>query len=234
MAGRGIEGGEGEGEVFNGKNTLFGGGRGRGGERGRGRGTEGGEGIGNAKGGIGRRENESSFGFLIIDEETNATMKNISPFVLPNFHGLKSEYPKTFLFEFKVLCRTYDYLQDAQKLKLFPSTLKRETLNWFMSLITRSVRTWDDMKRQFLERYLYYCIPVNHKEEVFKMMQKEDENPEDLVLERFNYNIKRAKMQNLDQDLKALLLKTKRDEWIDILNIMGKGDISQLSSPDIA
>ena len=39
------------------------------------------------------------------------------------------------------------------------------------------------------------------------MMQKEDENLEDL-LERFNYNIKGKKMQNLDQDtLKALLLK---------------------------
>ena len=90
------------------------------------------------------------------------------------------------------------------------------------------------MRKSFLERYLDYCIPVNHKEEVFKMMQKEDENMEDL-LERFNYNIKRAKMKNLDQDtLKALLLKTIRDEWIDILNMMGKGDISQLSLPDIA
>ena len=36
-------------------------------------------------------------------------------------------------------------------------------------------------------------------------------------------------MDNLDQDtLKVLLLKATRDEWIDILNMMGKGDISQL------
>ena len=138
-------------------------------------------------------------------------MKNISPFILPNFHRLKSEDPETFLFEFEVLCRTYDYLQDAQKLKLFPSTLKGAALKWFMSLITRSIRSWNDMKREFLERYLDYCIHVNHKEEVFNMMQKEDENLED-ILERFNYNIKREKMENLDQDtLKALLLKTIRD-----------------------
>ena len=42
-------------------------------------------------------------------------------------------------------------------------------------------------------------------------------------------------MSNLDEEtLKALLLKSIRDEWIDILNIMGKGDISQLPLHDIA
>ena len=71
-------------------------------------------------------------------------------------------------------------------------------------------------------------MPTNHKDEVFKMMQREDENLEDLI-ERFNYNLKRANMNNLDEEtLKYLLLKAIRDEWIDILNMMGKGDISQL------
>jgi len=84
------------------------------------------------------------------------------------------------------------------------------------------------MKKTFLDRYLDYCMPTNHKDEVFKMMQREDENLEDLI-ERFNYNLKRANMNNLDEEtLKYLLLKAIRDEWIDILNMMGKGDISQL------
>ena len=43
------------------------------------------------------------------------------------------------------------------------------------------------------------------------MVQKEDENLEDL-LERFQYNLKREKMSNLDEEtLKALLLKAIRD-----------------------
>jgi len=76
-------------------------------------------------------------------------------------------------------------------------------------------------------------MPTNHKDEVFKIMQREDENIEDLI-ERFNYNLKRAKMNNLDEEtLKALLLKAIRDEWIDILNMMGKGDISQPPLSDI-
>ena len=100
-----------EEEEQDGEFSLFGGGG-----RGRGRGNNG--------GGRGNREIDNSFGFPIVDEETNATMKNISPSILPNFHGLKSEDPETFLFEFEVLCRTYDYLEYSQKRKLFPSTLK--------------------------------------------------------------------------------------------------------------
>jgi len=89
------------------------------------------------------------------------------------------------------------------------------------------------MKKMFLDRYLDYCMPTNHKDEVFKMMQREDENLENLT-QRFNYNLKRAKMNNLDEETsKALLLKSIRDEWIDIVNMMGKGDISQLPLNDI-
>lgn len=76
-------------------------------------------------------------------------------------------------------------------------------------------------------------MPHNIKDDVFKMMQKEDENLEDFI-ERFSYNIKRDKMHNLyEETLKALLLKSVRDEWIYLLNLMGKGDISQLSFGDI-
>lgn len=106
-------------------------------------------------------------------------------------------------------------------------------MKWLMGLVTQSIITWNEMKKTFLDRCLDYCMPTNHKDQVFKMMQREDENLEDLI-ERFNYNLKRAKMDNLDEDtLNALLLKAIRDEWIDILNMMGKGDIYQLPLNDI-
>lgn len=76
-------------------------------------------------------------------------------------------------------------------------------------------------------------MPSNLKDEVFKMTQKEDESLEDLV-ERFVYNVKREKMDNLDEEtLKSLLLRAIKDEWIDLLNLIGKGDISQLPFEDI-
>jgi len=158
-------------EVLDGEYSLFGGGG-----RGRGRGNNGGGGRRNNGGGRGNnggnREGDNSFGFPIVDEETHTTMKNISPSVLPNFYGLRSEDPETFLFEFEVLCRTYDCMEDFQKLKLFPSALKGAALKWFMGLVTQSIRTWNDMKQKFLDRYLDYCMPTNHKDDVFKMIQK--------------------------------------------------------------
>lgn len=208
---------EGEGEVQNGngeQHRIGGGGGGgnkvvgRGGGRGRGRG------------------NPEPFGFPILDEDTTLTMKNISPSILPNFHGIRSEDPKTFLFEFEVLYRSYDYLNDAQKLKLFPTTLKDSTLKWFTILETNSIRTWEQMKHAFLEKYKDYCMPHIIKDIVFKMVQKEDENIEDFV-ERFVYNITTEKMNNMDDEtLKDLLLKSTKDELIDLLHLMGKGDIS--------
>ena len=85
--------------------------------------------------------------------------------------------------------------------------LEGAALKWFMGFITQSIRTWNDMKKVFLDNYLDYCKPTNNKDEVLKMMQREDEKFEDLI-ERFNYNLKRENMDNLDEDtLKALLLK---------------------------
>jgi len=78
----------------------------------------------------------------------------------------------------------------------------------------------------FVDKYKDYCMPHNLKDEVFKMMQKEDENLEDFI-ERFSYNVKSDKMHELDEEnLKALLLKSIRDECTDLVNLMDKGDIS--------
>lgn len=66
----------------------------------------------------------STLQYPIVDIAVNAPMKDILLQHIPTFHGLTSEYPGAFLFEFDVLCRGYDSTTNPQKLKLFPSTLK--------------------------------------------------------------------------------------------------------------
>ena len=63
-----------------------------------------------------------------MDLETITQMKNIPPSPLPHFHGKVHEDPDTLLFEFDIVCRSYDYSTQAQKLTLFPSTLKDSAL----------------------------------------------------------------------------------------------------------
>jgi hypothetical protein len=101
---------------------------------------------------------EDPLGFPIQDTDGSVHMKNIPPSFLPKFHGIRSEDPETFLFEFEIVCRSYGYLLKTQKLRLFPATLKDRALKWFMSLGTNSIRSWNDMQKIFLEKYKDFRI----------------------------------------------------------------------------
>jgi len=121
---------------------------------------------------------------IVIDTTVSAPMKNISPAVLPTFRGLSLGDPDQFLFEFKLLCRTYDYEHDNQKLKLFPSTLKDNALRWFIGLAVDSITSWADMEKVFLDKYQEYCKVKDRKDKLFQIKQGDDESLED-YLDRF-------------------------------------------------
>lgn len=159
-------------------------------------------------------------------------MKNISPLVLPTFRGKTVEDPNQFLFEFKILCQTYDYIIDNQKLKLFPSTLKESTLRWFIGLGSRTIRTWKQMETELLDKYQDYCRVRDRKEELFRMRQLEDKIMEDNV-DRFQFVHQRC-TDGLDNKIsKKKFLRGIEDESRESLNLIGKGDINKLSLDDI-
>ena len=98
----------------------------------------------------------SSIDFPIGNVTGDAPMRPIPLIALPSFHGLSSEYLDTLLFEFDIICHGYDYIVDAQKLKIFPATLKGTTLRWFMGLGGSKITSWEGMKEAFLGKYQYY------------------------------------------------------------------------------
>jgi len=150
----------------------------------------------------------STIDFPIGDLGTSVPTKPIPLAALPTFLGLISEDPDTFLFEFDIVCRGYDYTTDAQKLKIFPATLKGMALRWFMGLGGKSISTWEDMHTAFQEKFQDYCKSQNIKEELFKFTQKEDESLEDYV-ERFNYTLQCLGHSDLDKEiLKIVLLQS--------------------------
>jgi len=102
--------------------------------------------FGGGRGGSeGRGENSLfTLEFPIKDLPRGATpMKNIPLSALPKFHGLSSEDHDEFMIEFDILCRSYDYVTNPQKLKLFQATLKGNALRWFMSLGGHVITTWE-------------------------------------------------------------------------------------------
>jgi hypothetical protein len=94
-------------------------------------------------------------------------MNNIHPSVIPHFHGLVSEDPKSSLFEFDILCRSYDYTSDAQKIRLLTTTLKDVDLHCVMGLDGDTIRTWEEMHGTFLKKYQDYCKARELREEIF-------------------------------------------------------------------
>lgn len=76
----------------------------------------------------------TTFEFPIRDALGEVRMKSIPHSTLQNVHGLTTKDPNTFLLKLDILCHSYDYTYDVQKLKLFPTTLKDATLCWFMHL----------------------------------------------------------------------------------------------------
>ena len=161
-------------------------------------------------------------------------MKNIPPSILPIFYGTSTEDLDSFLFEFDVLCQTYGYTDDTQKLILFPTTLKGATLKWFMGLGVNTIVYWIDMKNIFLKKHRPYCQTRDSKDDIFRMTQHEDENLEG-YLEIFLYNLQKSKQSSLNLDtIRTIFLKGIRDEYINVLNLMGAGDISFLPFDQIS
>jgi hypothetical protein len=146
---------------------------------------------------------------------------------------MSTEDPDLCLFDFDILCRSYNYSDDAQKINLFPTTMKYSALRWFMSLGENTILSWDQMKDTFLQKYQDYCKD-NAKNNIFKMQQTEDEIPED-YLERFLYNYQKSKLFTIDPVVvRRVFLKGIRDDCIKVLNLLSSGDVHQKPFAEIA
>ena len=65
------------------------------------------------------------------------------------------------------------------------------------------------------------------------MSQQEDQSLEE-YLEIFLYNLQKSKYTSLTSDvIRTIFLKGIQDEYLDVLNVMGKGDVSYLPFDEI-
>jgi hypothetical protein len=84
------------------------------------------------------------------------------------------------------------------------------------------------MCKCFLKKYQEYRKARYLHEDIFKMTQREEKILEYYV-EIFQYNLQRSKKNKLDPNILLIIfVQGIRDECIDLLNLMGHGDVSQL------
>jgi len=75
--------------------------------------------------------------------------------LLPKLHGLAGEDPHKHLKEFHIVFSTMkppDVQEDHIFLKTFPHSLEGVVKDWLYYLAPRSITSWDDLKRVFLEK----------------------------------------------------------------------------------
>ena len=93
--------------------------------------------------------------FPTLDATTTFELKFGLIHLLPTFHGLASEDPHKHLKELHVVCtsmKPMGVIEDQIKLKVFPFSLKDLAKDWLYYLPSRSIKTWSEMKRLFLEK----------------------------------------------------------------------------------
>jgi len=79
-------------------------------------------------------------------------MKNIPLNALPTFQSTIIKDLDKFLFEFDILCRTYDYTIDEHKLILSLATFKEFALRWYMGVGVASITSLNGMKKTFFRK----------------------------------------------------------------------------------
>ena len=99
--------------------------------------------------------------------------------LLPTFHGLAGEDPNKHLKEFHVVCSSMKPMgisEEQIKLRAFPFSLADSAKEWLYYLPSGTIRTWNEMKRLFLEKYFPASKAANIRKEICGIRQYNGES----------------------------------------------------------
>ena len=117
--------------------------------------------------------------FPTLDATTTFELKFGLIHLLPTFHGLVGEDPHKHLNELHVVCTSMKptgVIEDQIKLRAFPSSLKDSAKDWLYYLPSGSIKTWNEMKRLYLEKYFLASRVVNIRKEICGVRQHNGES----------------------------------------------------------
>ncbi|XP_020549850.1 uncharacterized protein LOC105164442 [Sesamum indicum] len=108
------------------------------------------------------------------DLEVDFKLKSGLIHLLPTFRGLAGEDPHKHLKEFHVVCfgmRPQGISEEQVKLRAFPFSLADQAKDWLYFLPSGSITRWNDLKRQFLEKYFPASRATTIRKEISAIRQ---------------------------------------------------------------
>ena len=94
--------------------------------------------------------------------------------LLPTFRGLAGEDPHKHLKELHVVCssmKPQGVTEEQIKLRAFPFSLADKAKDWLYYLPSGSITTWNEMKKQFLEKFFPASRAANIRKEICGIRQ---------------------------------------------------------------
>ena len=76
-----------------------------------------------------------------------------APTYIPNFGGKRSEHLKTHITTYHIWCVSNSLLDDSINLHLFPHTLTRNPLKWFIEFPTTLFNNFNSLAMDFLTHF---------------------------------------------------------------------------------
>ncbi|KAF7824226.1 hypothetical protein G2W53_022370 [Senna tora] len=107
--------------------------------------------------------------------------------LMPKFRGLPNEDPYKHLRQLHVVCssmKPQDVTTEQVKLRAFPFSLKDAAKDWLFYLPPGSIRTWEAMMKQFLNKYFPAFRAIAIRRDICGIKQKPTETIHD-YWERF-------------------------------------------------
>ena len=117
--------------------------------------------------------------FPTLDATTTFELKSGLIHLLPTFHGLVGEDPYKHLKELHVVCTSMKPIgvtEDQIKLRAFPFSLKDSAKDWLYYLPSGRIKTWNEMKKLFLEKYFPASRAANIRKEICGVRQHHGES----------------------------------------------------------
>ena len=117
--------------------------------------------------------------FPTLDATTTFELKYGLLHLLPTFHGLADEDPHKHLKELHMVCTSMKptgVTKDQIKLRAFLFSLKDSAKDWLYYLPSRSIKTWNEIKKLFLEKYFPASRAANIQKEICGVRQHNGES----------------------------------------------------------